>query len=411
LPRASRRALACRLGLAGLGLLAVAAGSGPAELPPEGRNIYHGLASVGQSCASCHGLSGEGGSEGGTAIPPIQDLFAEGQPYRDPARLCRALTSGRSAGGRPLARSMPRYALDPGQCGSLWSYLANRESSLPPGIDSASIVVRMSPAPATSSQKRWRDVLESRFSEVNRSGGLYGRRIVIEEGPGAAAFLISLAPARPLDGKTAIRMALREAGADPAARGIETNVEDEAAALMNRLKALGTDRIRWLDERGAGPPPDQVELLAAAEEIALVGDDSCSDSAGLAVVIVSARAPLTRQCAAAPRLYVGLRTVAIGSLESLLPGRPGGTRLTMFTGLPLDPAFAVAPGKIAQIVIETSRAMTARPSELRLLAAFDRTWRLAADDERTLFAGAATQEVVWPAMTGSSPPEWTAKPN
>ncbi len=306
---------------------------------------------------------------------------------------------------------MPRYALDPDQCRSLWRYLAYRGSSLPPGIDAGRIVVRILPTPATPSQRRWRDVLASRFSEINRGGGLYGRRIVLEEGPGPAAFLISLAPAGPLDGATAIRIALREAGGDPAARGIEATIEDEAAALVNRLKALGINRIRWIDERETGPSPEQVGLLAAAEEVALVGDDACRDSAGLAVVIVSARAPLTRECAAAPQLYVGLRTVAIGSLESLLPGRPDGTKLTMFTALPLDTAFAVAPGKIARIVLETSRAMTARPSESRMLASFDRTWRLVADDDRTLFAGVATQDVAWPGMTASSPPAWTAKPN
>ena len=412
MPRASARALGWRLGLLGLGLFGVAAiGAGPLELPSEGRNLYHGLASAGQACASCHGLSGEGGSEGGTAIPSIQGLFAEGQPYRDPASLCRVLTSGRTAGGRALARSMPRYALDPDQCRSLWRYLAFRGSSLPPGIDSEKIVVRMLPMPTTPSQRRWRDVVARRFSEFNRGGGLYGRRIVLEEGPGPAAFLISLAPAGPLDSATAVRIALREAGGDPAARGIEASAEDEAAALINRLKALGLSRIRWIDEREAGPSPEQIGLLAAAEEIALVGDDSCRDAAGLAVVIVSASAPPTRECAAAPRLYVGLRTVAIGSLQSLLSGRPDGTTLTMFSALPLDTAFAVAPDKIARIVIETSRAMTASPSELRMLASFDRAWRSVADDDRTLFAGVATQDVSWPAMAASGPPEWTARPN
>lgn len=414
MPRARARALARWLGLVLPSVLAVAGLAVAAAAPDDpglGRRLYHGLAAGGQSCASCHGLAGEGGSEGGTMIPPIHRLFAEGGKYRDPAVLCRALVSGRGADGRPLARSMPRYAFDPGQCRSLWRYLESRDSSLPPGIEADRIVVRISPAPLTPSQKRWREVLSTRFAQIGQDGGLYGRRIVLEDGPGPAAFLISLAPAGPLDPDSAVRIALRETGSDPAARGIEATVEDEAAALIRRLKTLGIDRIRWIDDRGRGPPPDQVGLLAVAEDIALVGDESCRDPDGLAVVLMSASAPPARPCAAAPRLYVGLRTVALGSLEPLLTARPAGTGLTMFTALPLDPAFAIAPDRIARIVIGTSRAMTARPSEARMLQSFDRVWRQVSDDDRTLFAGVATQEIDWPAMTASNPPEWTAKPD
>lgn len=406
MPRASRRAISyalALLGIAGIGATA-------RELPQEGRQIYHGLASAGQSCASCHGLSGEGGTEGGTAIPPIQSLFGETQRYREPAELCRALTLGQGADGRQLARSMPRYALESGQCRSLWQYLAHRGSSLPPGVDDKRIIVRMLPTPTTPSQMRWRDVLAARFLEIDRGGGLYGRRIVIEDGPGPAAFLISLAPIGPLDSHSAVRIALHEESGDPATRGVEADVDDEAAALLNRVSALGARRIRWIDAREMGPLPEDVELMAGAENLEVVGDEACRSAKDLAVVIVSLRDDLTPECAIVPQLYVGLRTVSIASLQIALAGQRDGTTVAMFTGLPLDAAFAVAPTMIAEIIIETSRLMTASPSELRMLAAFDRSWRKSADDDRTMFAGVGVQHVVWPTMTASGDPVWTARP-
>lgn len=407
MPRASCRALSYSLALLGI----VGIGTGARELPPKGRQIYHGLASAGQSCASCHGLSGEGGSEGGTAIPPIQGLFGETRRYREPAALCRALTMGQGADGRQLARSMPRYELDSEKCRSLWQYLAHRGSSLPPGIDATRIVVRMLPTPTTSSQIRWRNVLATRLLEINRGGGLYGRQIVIEEGPGPAAFLVSLAPIGPLDSDIAVRVALREESSDPATRGIEADVDDEAAALLNRLSALGARRVRWIDAMQMGPLPGDVELMAGAENLEVVRDEACHNVENLAVVILSLPEKLTRECAAVPQLYVGLRTVPLASLQLALAGRRDGTTVAMFTGLPIDAAFTVAPTMVAGIIIETSRLMTASPSELRMLAAFDRSWRESTDDERTMFAGVGIQNVVWPAMTVSGDPVWTAKPN
>lgn len=407
MPRASRRALTYPLALLGIAGI----GTGARELPQEGRQIYHGLASAGQSCASCHGLSGEGGAEGGTAIPAIQGLFGETQRYREPGELCRALTSGQGAAGRRLARSMPRYELDSEQCRSLWQYLAHRGSSLPPGIDDKRIIVRVLPTPTTPSQIRWRNILAKQFSEINRGGGLYGRQVVIEEGPGPAAFLISLAPLGALNMETAIRISLREEGSDPATRSVEANVDDEAAALLNRVRSFGLRRIRWVDELERGPSPEDIELMAGAENLEVVGDHACRNAEKLAVVILSLREHLARECAGVPQLYVGLRTVPLASLQEILIGRRDGTTVAMFTALPLDTAFAVAPTMVAGIIIETSRLMTANPSELRMLAAFDRSWRQMAEDDRTLFAGVGIQDVVWPAMTPSGKPGWTGRPN
>ena len=210
MPRASRGALARRLGLLALGLLGVAAiGAGPLDLPSEGRSLYHGLASAGQACASCHGLSGDGGSEGGTAIRPFRACSPKRALSR-PATLADAdVGPGRRPGGRwpddaalrARSRSMPVALALSGVSGiepsARHRFREDRRSNSAHAGDALAEAVARRPR-------------ESIFR--NQSGRrTLCRRIVLEEGPGPAAFLISLAPAGPLEGATAIRMALREA--------------------------------------------------------------------------------------------------------------------------------------------------------------------------------------------------------
>ncbi|WEK00152.1 MAG: c-type cytochrome [Candidatus Sphingomonas phytovorans] len=374
--------------------------------PREGRRIYFGLNGAGQSCASCHGVAGQGGNEGGTAIPEIRSLFSGRSPYAEPGRLCRALISGMAPDGRALSRSMPRFSISGEDCRALVAYLAGREDRAVPGVEDARIVVRMAPTPALPAHRRWHDVLARRFDAVNQAGGVFGRRIELVEGVGPAAFLVALQPADGLDDDTGVRIALRDAGNDPATRGVEAGQDSELAALFGYMKTLGTEGLVWIDDQHLGPGIEDVRLLAIAESLEVQDRDHCAMKPADAVIILSAATPLPPGCANATRLYVSLRGVPIDLIPVLLRSRAAGLPIHAFAALPLDDAFSVVPALVADAIVETSRHMTARPSEPRMLVALDTAWRKVAEDRRSLFAGVALQQLTWPALAASQSPEW-----
>ena len=374
-----------------------------------GREVYLGLAGGEQACAACHGLSGQGGGEGGTVVPAIGQLVGPGKAYRDPARLCRAVNAGTAAGGLPIARSMPRYRLSTSECATLWAFLATRDERPPPGIDERSIVVRLTPAPVSRSQLRWRDVLAQRFGAINRAGGLYGREIVLIEGEGPAAFSVSF-EARRWRTDVGIGIMLRYAGQDPTLRGVESDATDETAALVEELGARGVRRVRWIDETGSQASED-VRLIALGRQIEIRDEGDCTGSADEAVVVRSARAALSPACASAAEMYLDLRQIAVDSLSSLLAARPVGKPIAVFAAMPFDSSFSEAPLLVAEVIIDTVRSMSGNPTELRQLAAFDQAWRSRAAKPGTLFAGVAVQSVEWPTMRNLEHPRWVAAPN
>lgn len=378
--------------------------------PRDGRDMYFGLTGPAQSCASCHGLAGQGGSEGGTVIPEIQSMFADGGRYTDAGRLCRVLVDGIAADGRKLAQSMPRYALTVTECEALARYLTDRDERMAPGVDADRIAVRITPVPTSSAQRRWRDVLIERFDAVNRSGGVYGRRIEVMEGAGPTTFLIALDSAGALPDNAAVRLSLREAGADPATRGIESTAEAELTALLAHLHGAGARDVTWIDDERLGPEPDALRLLAVEEGLSIQDRELCQRPRVGALVVISATRKLPAACANADQIYVSLRGVAVDALPAILEHRAAGRPLHMFAGQPLDAAFSTAPSLLADIIVNTSRRMTARPTELRVVSALDLAWRQLAEDQRSLFAGVAVQQLAWPALTTVGSATWERAP-
>lgn len=384
-------------------------GAAQGERFEAGRRLYHGIGSDVQACASCHGLSGQGGSEGGTVIPPIQPLFGASGAYPDAAALCRAVNHGVAPGARPLARSMPRYRLAESQCDELWQYLARRSDQVPPGIDDVRIVVRLVPAPVTPGQIRWRDILQASFAEFNQNGGAYGRRVALTIGEEPAAFEISLAALQAREGGAAIRIAIRNEGADPATRGIEGRLDDETTAMLRHLAASGARRLLWLDERRTGVAPDELALMAGSAGLELAEASGCSEPGPLHVVIQSWTKPLPPACAKAAAIYASLRSVPLEALGGLLSGTDFEGEIGLFAPLPLDAAFSAAPSLVGDIVLSTVREMTARPSELRQLEAFDRAWRQHADTRQSLYAGVGIQMVTWPSLAPRGAALWVPR--
>jgi len=109
---------------------------------PSGGLLFYRLLSAGEGflpakgidCASCHGIDGKGGREGGVVIPDITyaaltkpstaPLFLGRQraAYTD-ALLSRAITQGLDSSGQQLGSLMPRWALSESELQDLLQYL------------------------------------------------------------------------------------------------------------------------------------------------------------------------------------------------------------------------------------------------------------------------------------------------
>jgi ABC-type branched-subunit amino acid transport system substrate-binding protein len=155
-------------------------------------------------CANCHGLKGEGTREGGLQPPPLvwSKLSATGQsaltrqerrPY-DAASLARAITLGINSSGGKLHPGMPHYKMSGEQMADLIAYLKKLglEPDTDPGLSTEAIKVGTA-LPVTGPLARiGEDVklaLEAYFAEVNRQGGVYGRKfeLVVADSRGDAA--------------------------------------------------------------------------------------------------------------------------------------------------------------------------------------------------------------------------------
>ena len=162
------------------------------------------LAASAFPCANCHGLRGEGSSEGGLQPPPLdwQTLTAPrrsaltGQsrgPYTE-ATLARAIASGVNPDGNKLHPGMPRYRMTAAQMADLIAYLKElgRESDSDPGVSQEAIKVGAAlpmSGPLAGIGESVKAALGAYFAEVNRQGGIYGRRfdLVVADSRGDAA--------------------------------------------------------------------------------------------------------------------------------------------------------------------------------------------------------------------------------
>ncbi|HKP14227.1 MAG TPA: ABC transporter substrate-binding protein [Blastocatellia bacterium] len=155
-------------------------------------------------CANCHGLRGEGTSEGGLQPPPLNwqaltspQRWAYGGKTRGPyneTTLARAITSGVNADGGRLHPGMPRYKMTAEQMADLIAYLKKlgKELDHDPGVSEQTIKVGAAlpmSGPLARIGESVRQALLAYFNEVNREGGIYGRRfeVVIADSRGDAA--------------------------------------------------------------------------------------------------------------------------------------------------------------------------------------------------------------------------------
>ncbi|HEX7332103.1 MAG TPA: ABC transporter substrate-binding protein [Pyrinomonadaceae bacterium] len=146
------------------------------------------------NCAGCHGVRGEGKTEGGvTAGNLIWTNLVKAYGHTHPSGrkhgafdemlFTRALVQGVDPAGNELAKAMPRYRMSQEDVADLIAYLKRIEGDRDPGLTETSITVStILPKDGALSEigKAMKDVLTAYFANVNDKGGIYNRRIELK---------------------------------------------------------------------------------------------------------------------------------------------------------------------------------------------------------------------------------------
>lgn len=146
------------------------------------------------NCAGCHGLRGEGKTEGGvTAGNLTWSNLVKGYGHTHPSGrkhgafneklFNRSVVQGLDPAGNELARAMPRYEMAPEDLADIIAYLKRIETDRDPGLTAESITVGTilpKQGPLAETGAAMRDVLTAYFANLNDKGGIYNRRIVLE---------------------------------------------------------------------------------------------------------------------------------------------------------------------------------------------------------------------------------------
>ena len=145
-------------------------------------------------CANCHGLSGQGKTEGGITpsnitwealTKPYGVTHASGRkhpPYTDRG-LELAITRGVDPAGNKLPNTMPRFQMSKPDLDDLIVYLKRLGTDLDPGITDQKIVIGTAipnTGPLAELGQAVRDVLTAVFAETNAQGGVYNRQLELK---------------------------------------------------------------------------------------------------------------------------------------------------------------------------------------------------------------------------------------
>ena len=142
-------------------------------------------------CGNCHGADGQGRPEGG--IRPVNITWSEltkayghehdtGRRHGpfDEAALKRAITEGVDPAGNQLDGAMPRFTISGRDFKALVAYLKQLEFQQDPGVAGATLRLgTLLPATGRFGElgQAVKAILQAQLDEINRAGGIYGRRL------------------------------------------------------------------------------------------------------------------------------------------------------------------------------------------------------------------------------------------
>jgi len=175
---------------------------------PSGREIMARLNDVdvpaaAVPCGGCHGIRGEGKSEGGVTagditwsnlIKPYGHTHPTGRkhgPFTESA-VIRAVVNGVDSSGNDLLVAMPRYKVSPEEMADLLAYLKRIDTDLDPGLTETNVTVGLvlpSSGALAEVGAAMKDVVSAYFDSINNRGGIFSRKIelrVADAGAGGA---------------------------------------------------------------------------------------------------------------------------------------------------------------------------------------------------------------------------------
>ena len=146
------------------------------------------------NCAGCHGLRGEGKTEGGVTagnltwtnlVKAYGHTHPSGRKHGafDEMLFKRAVVQGVDPAGNELAKAMPRYQMPAEDIADLIAYLKRIEADRDPGLTETTIKVgTILPKDGALAETgaAMKDVLTAYFANVNDKGGIYNRRIELQ---------------------------------------------------------------------------------------------------------------------------------------------------------------------------------------------------------------------------------------
>jgi ABC-type branched-subunit amino acid transport system substrate-binding protein len=264
------------------------------------------------SCAGCHGLRGEGKTEGGVTagnltwsnlVKPYGHTHPSGRKHSafDEKLFTRSLVQGLDPAGNELAVAMPRYEMAPEDITDLIAYLKLIEADRDPGLTETSITVGTilpKQGPLAEIGAVMKSVLTAYFANVNDKGGIYNRRIelqTIEAGTDAAATAAN-ATTHIKNGELFALVSGLSAGADKELAALTRETEIPfvgAATLLTQTTAQNTRNLfyvlpgagqqaRALINFAASKPElkkSRLAIVYSENELALAAADASADQA------------------------------------------------------------------------------------------------------------------------------------
>ncbi|HET6976943.1 MAG TPA: ABC transporter substrate-binding protein [Pyrinomonadaceae bacterium] len=269
------------------------------------------------ACSGCHGIRGEGKTEGGVTAgditwsnltKPYGHTHTTGRkhgPFTESA-LIRAVVNGVDPDGNDLLVAMPRYKLSPEDMADLIAYLKRIDTDLDPGLTETTItvgVVLPSSGGLAETGAAMKDVLTAYLDSINNRGGIFSRKLELRVADAGAGGSATSTAAQNFAHKEQVFAFVGglSAGSDPQLAALARTEEIPIIGPSTLLPHLETPANKYLFYLLPGVSEQAMALvnfaalrpeLKQAKTALVYGDSTLSNAAGTAAAEQATKAQL-----------------------------------------------------------------------------------------------------------------------